>query len=116
MRYFVLSSEHEAQAVVDMIDARGRECYIQAGYTVRDDGAIIAQADGQDDPVGVTSTWDVPRQRKDGKWVVAHIEAHPMASYVVEDKTVLEYVLSGLDWPLEDQSDGWWPLTADLAN
>lgn len=114
MRYFVFPTEEAAQGIIDLINERGRECYIQAGYNLREDGAIIGQVDGQDDPVGVTSTWDVPRQRLDGNWVVTHIEAHPMADYVIGQKTVLEHVMDGVTVPVEEHSDSWWPAEPDL--
>ncbi|MFD2033056.1 hypothetical protein ACFSKM_27600 [Ancylobacter dichloromethanicus] len=67
MRYLIFDSEAVALDALALIDQRGRDCFAAAGYTVREDGAIIGKRAGEDDPAGITVTWDTPRQRIDGK-------------------------------------------------
>ncbi|GLK74686.1 hypothetical protein KHC23_08675 [Ancylobacter dichloromethanicus] len=112
MRYLIFDSEAVALDALALIDQRGRDCFAAAGYTVREDGAIIGKRAGEDDPAGITVTWDTPRQRIDGKWVLAHIEAHPMRDYLLPSgETVLAYVMAApLDAAtVEDDDPGWWP-------
>ena len=110
MRYLIFDTQDAAQAAVDLIDSRGRGCYRMAGYSIRDDGAIIGQRDGKDDAGGVTATWDVPQQRLDGKWIVAHPEAQPMAMYEMQPGvTVLSIVMDGIDAPTDEWLPDWWP-------
>lgn len=115
-RHLVFLSQVEAQAAVELIDERGRACFAAAGYTITPDGAIVGKRDGVDDPTGVTSTWDVPRQRLDGRWVVTHPEEHPMQDYVLPSgDTVLAYVMAEpLDAAtIEDEAPGWWPVAEE---
>jgi len=116
MRYLVFDTHAAAQAAVDLIDSRGRQVYASAGYTIDASGDIVGKRDGVDDPAGVTSTWGIPRQRLDGKWVVVHIENHPMADYEVSPGVVVkDFALAGITAPAEEHSDSWWPSQTPYA-
>ncbi|MBT9370263.1 hypothetical protein [Rhizobium sp. CSW-27] len=109
MRYLVFPDLASAAAAVALIDDRGRDCYEEAGYTIRADGAVIGRRDGVDDPAGVTVTWDVPRQILDGRWIVSHPENHPMAEYVLKDgRRVLDAVMVDITAPAAEANEGWW--------
>lgn len=110
MRYFVFDTQAAAQAAVDLIDERGRQIYANAGYTINESGDVVGKCNGVDNPQGVTTTWDVPRQRMDGKWVFAHPEAGAMAGYEVAPGVfVRDYVVAGINDPIETGSPDWWP-------
>jgi len=110
MRYLVYDTEQAAQTDVVNIDTVARAVFAAQGYSIREDGAVIGKRDGEDDPAGVTTTWDVPRQRMDGKWVVAHPEGHPSAAFQTPSGTVLELVMAGITAPAETGAPEWWPL------
>jgi hypothetical protein len=98
MRYLVFDTQDAAKDAVELIDDKGRQCYRDYGFSIREDGAIIGTRDGEDDPSGVTMTWDVPRQGEDGHWLVTHPETQPMAGYAMPDgRMVLDIVMSGLE-------------------
>lgn len=110
MRFLVYDTAPPAEAAVATINDRARVVFAAQGYTVREDGAVVGKAAGRDDPEGLTTTWDIPRQRQDGKWVVAHPEAHPSAGFMVSPTTTLvEYLTAGLGGAVEDESPAWWP-------
>ena len=114
-RYLVYDDQAAAQDDLDIINARGRECYAAAGWTIRADGAVVGQRAGIDDPGGVTVTWDVVRQRADGKWVIAHPEGHPFADYDLGGGvTVLSYTMAGIAAPAEEEAAEWWPAPAEI--
>ena len=116
-RYYVLETEADAAALVADIDARGRQLFASAGFTIREDGAIVGKRDGVDDPQGVTTTWAIPAQRKDGKWVVPHIEGQGSANTPLtqfnpaapEGVTVQMFVGQGITATVETASPDWWP-------
>lgn len=119
-RYYVFGSQAEAQACVDRIDARARVVYRLQGYQVDDaTGDIISQrvSDGVSMPDAArTKTWDIPRQRLDGKWVVRHCEAVPGATFVLKPLatpplTVAAYVSQDIaaTVTVEVEDAAWWP-------
>ncbi|SIR16456.1 hypothetical protein SAMN05880590_1139 [Rhizobium sp. RU35A] len=111
MRYLLFPDLASAAAAVALIDDRGRDCYEEAGYTIRADGAVIGKRAGQDDPAGVTLTWDVPRQIPDGRWIISHLENHPMAEHVLEDgQRVIDVVMAGITAPAVDADPAWRPV------
>lgn len=127
MRYLVYGTQAEALADLALINARGRAFYSAAGYEIRADGAVIGEdADGDPDPRGLTVTWDVPRQRLDGKWVVLHPENQPMATRLLSEYVpgaaqipILEIIMAGLasgdaalSGAAEDYAPSWWPEVA----
>lgn len=111
MRRFVYPTQGEAVAAVETINARARAVFAAQGYTVRPTGEVVGKAAGHDDPQGVTTTWDVPRQRLDGKWTIVHPEAHPSASFVVSPGvSLVDFLVAGLPGSIEDEAEGWWPV------
>lgn len=109
-RYLVFDSQADAQSACDSIDTQGRLVYHNAGYTVDDNGDIVGKRDGEDNPQVVTTTWDIPRQRLDGKWLVSHPETFVLAAYEVSSGvTVEQFVLQGITAPIEEWQAAWWP-------
>lgn len=117
-RYLVYPTQAEAQAAVDAIDARARVLFRAAGYAIDAQGAVIGKRDGADDPSGVTTTWDISRQRADGAWIVAHPEARAANDAEVRPGvTRADYVMQDLGSPVieADPHDGtWFPSPAVL--
>lgn len=104
MRYLVFDTQFAAQGAVDQIDVKGRAVYASAGYTIDTEGNVVGQCDGVDNPEGVTTTWDIPRQRQDGKWLVTHPENFAMADYEVSPGVaVKDYVMAGIIATIEDE-------------
>lgn len=110
-RYLIFDDQFAAMDACDLIDERGRPLYAAAGYEIRADGAVIGKdGEGDSDPRGVLEHWAVPRQRADGKWVIAHPEQNPMRDYVVgPGLTVLDVIMAGLAAPAEEWAAEWWP-------
>lgn len=76
-RFLVFDAEAEALAIERAIYDFGAQVALAAGYNVSADG-ISGQSSGQTRAdAQKTSAWDTPRQRLDGKWIVAHPETHP---------------------------------------
>lgn len=116
MRFLIYDTATEAQSAVTTIDNRARAVFAAQGYTVREDGAVVGKSEGCDDPDGLTTTWDVPRQRLDGKWAVAHPEQHPSAAFQVAPGLPLaSYLVTSIDTAVEDESPAWWPPAAGDA-
>jgi|GEM_PF-3410168 len=123
-RYYVFPNQASAQACVDGIDTRARTVYAAQGYGVDDQGAIIGKraSDGAAMPDAArTLTWDVPRQRSDGKWVVRHCEAVPGATFVLQPTaipplTVAAFVAQGIPATVtvEVADASWWPAPPTL--
>lgn len=114
IRYYVLDTEQEAADLVAHIDARARLVFAAQGYTITEDGAVVSRraSDGADVPGAVTTTWDVPRQRVDGKWCVQHPETHASAQFDIGGGvTVLQFVTTGLSAAIETADPSWWPET-----
>ena len=120
-RFYVFPTQAEAQACVDRIDARARVVYRMQGYTIdAATGDIVGKraSDGVAMPDAArTETWDVPRQRLDGKWIVAHCEAVPGATFVLKATaipplTVLAFVSQDIaaTVTVEVAKTGWWPM------
>lgn len=112
MRFLIFDTEAEAHAAVASIDSRARIIFAARGYTITAEGAIVGKraSDGEDVLESVTTTWDVPRQRLDGKWCVAHPEGHPSAYVeVAPGLFVVDYVMNGLDVAIDEMLTDWWP-------
>lgn len=122
-RFYVFPDQASAQACVDGIDARARQIYAAQGYQVDAAGTIIGKraSDGVDQPDAArTETWDTPRQRQDGRWVVHHCETVPGSSFVLDATaipplTVAAYVAQdiGAAVAVEVEAASWWPLPPD---
>ena len=120
-RYYVFNTQAEAQACVDRINIRARAVFRLQGYEIdRATGGIIPKrlSDGQSMPdAAQAETWDVPRQRLDGKWIVAHCEAVPGATLVIRPTAVPPLTVAGYvaqDIPatvmVEAENISWWPV------
>jgi hypothetical protein len=120
-RFYVYDSQAEAQADVDGIDARARTIYAGQGYEIDAEGNIISKdgATGANAPGAPrTVTWDVPRQRLDGRWVIGHCEGVPGASFVLDASrspplTVADFVGQGIaaSVSVETEIASWWPAS-----
>jgi hypothetical protein len=113
VRYYVFSTQAEAQAAVDAINARARTIYAANGYTVAADGSIIGKdGDGVDQPDSArTVTFSVPTQRLDGKWIVQHIEQSQQPNFVIDPATgvtVGVWCTQDLISPTIETDDGMW--------
>lgn len=115
MRHYVFATQAEAQKAVDAINRRARQVYAAFGYQVDGAGAIIGKrgSDRADMPDACrTVTWDTPRQRLDGRWIVAHTETCPGAHEIADAKTgllVWQYVGQDIAAPVEDYDAAWFP-------
>lgn len=120
-RYYVFPDQASAGACVEAINARARVVYRMQGYRVdASTGDVIGQrlSDGAPMPDAArTQTWDVPRQRLDGKWVVRHCEAVPGATFVLRPTaipplTVADFVGQdvGASVLVEVEGASWWPV------
>ena len=115
---YVFATQAEAQACVDRINVRARSVYGAQGYQLDAGGAIIGKnaATGASMPDATkTATWDIPRQRADGKWVVRHCEAVPGNTFVLDPTQVPPFtvaafvaqdIAAGVSVEVEDVS--WW--------
>jgi hypothetical protein len=118
MRFYVSDTQAAAQGVVDQINVRARQVYAAQGYTIEPDGSVVGKrvSDGMSMPDSAhTETWDIPRQRLDGKWVVAHVETCPGHDFVMDQNgtTVSQYVGQDVSAPIETEDQAtWWPARA----
>jgi hypothetical protein len=72
-RYLVFNTQNQANTAQGIIFGDGKTRFAARGYTLHADGSIIGKVMGVDAPNNQrTVRWDVPRQRLDGKWVIAH--------------------------------------------
>lgn len=119
-RCYVFATQAEAVACVERINVRARVVYRLQGYEIdRATGAIIGKcaADGTSMwNAARTLTWDIPRQRLDGKWVVRHCEAVPGATFVLKPLdspplNVAAYVAQDIavTVTVEVENEDWWP-------
>ncbi|MDP4005069.1 hypothetical protein [Methylobacterium sp. NEAU K] len=123
-RCYVFPTQADAQACVDGINARARTVYAAQGYAVDSTGAITGKraSDGVLLPnAAKTLTWDMPRQRLDGNWVVRHCEAVPGNSFVVDATktppvTVADFVAQDIaaTVAVEVEDASWWPAPPTL--
>lgn len=118
-RCYVFQDRASAQDCVDRINMRARIVYAAQGYQLDGDGAVIGKnsATGASAPEAArTTTWDVPRQRLDGEWVVRHCEAVPGATFVLTPTalpplTVAAFVAQDIEASVtvEVEDASWWP-------
>lgn len=120
-RYYVFQTQADAQACVDHINVRARIVYSAQGYQIDSaSGAIIGKrpSDGIAMPDAArTETWDTPRQRLDGKWVVRHCETVPGASFVLDATAVPPLTVAAFasqdiaaTVAIETDTPSWWPV------
>ena len=120
-RYYVFETQAQAQACVERINARARVVYRLQGYQIdASTGDIIGQRASDNAPMpdaARTQTWDVPRQRLDGRWIVRHCEAVPGATFVLKPTaipplTVGDFVAQDLDAAVlvQVEDPSWWPV------
>lgn len=105
--YLVFDALVEAVVVERVIFNFGVQLATGAGYLIAEDGGIIGKRQGVSDPLSQeTTTWDIPRQRLDGKWVVRHPKHHPSA----QNEENLALLLGQLgDITVEQEQENWWP-------
>lgn len=107
MRYLVYDTQQAAQEGCDTIFAFGAAVAREAGYDVEADG-IIAKVAGVSDPSRKSSRWDTPRQRSDGKWIVAHPDRHALWA----DPDLAAGLMTRLgDVVVEEMQEDWFPET-----
>lgn len=115
MRYYVFDTQAAAQSAIDSIDARARTIYQAQGYAVDENGAVIGHRafDGVPMPDACrTTTFDIPLQRLDGKWIARHIENSAAPDFVVDPATGLtvgEFCTQGLTLRVETDDGTWFP-------
>jgi hypothetical protein len=114
-RFFVFSTQVEAEDAVESVNSWARLLYVARGYEVDDQGAVIGKnaLTGADEPAATrTETWDVPRQRADGLWIVAHTETCPGHDLVIDANGTLawQFVMQGITAPVEEYDSSWFPL------
>lgn len=124
-RHYVFATQTQAQACVDRINARARTVYGAQGYQIDTQGGIVGRSasDGTLQPSAQrTLTWDVPRWRLDGKWVVRHCETVPGNSFVLDPTkipplTVAAFVAQDIDLAVvvEIENATWWPAPPFIA-
>jgi hypothetical protein len=119
-RFYVFSDEGEAVAAVSAIDDRARTLYAARGFTVDENGDVVGRraSDGADMPDAArTETWDVPLQRSDGKWIVAHVETCPGHDVVIDaaGTPVWRFVGQDVTAPIETMDATWFPLPPDFV-
>lgn len=98
-RFLVFASQAEAQAAVDAIDESGRAIYAARGYAISEGGSIVCRrlSDGASVPESQgIDTWDVPRQRLDGKWIISHPENHNSGSILINGVPASDVVMTGV--------------------
>lgn len=124
-RCYVFATQAEAQACINRINVRARTVYAAQGYQLDNAGAIIGKnaATGALMPDAArTVTWDTPRQRRDGKWVVRHCEAVPGNSFVLDPTkipplTVAAFVSQDIaaTVTVEVEDVAWWPAPPSMT-
>lgn len=110
MDYFVYETEQEAADAEALIFQRGTAIAAEVGHVI--DNGVVGKTGSIDRPDAArTGAWCPPRQRLDGKWVVAHPQHHPRADDVVDadGRTYAAIVTEGLAAPVETESADWWP-------
>ena len=81
MDYIVTDTFEEANLIERTIFIYGQTLAVNAGYQLTNDGEVIGLNRGLSAPdAQATSSWDIPTQRLDGKWVLLHPKYHPSAS------------------------------------
>lgn len=115
--YFVFDTEAAALEVEALMVARGRALFEADGYSLDDDGNVIGMRLGVPDPTAqVTERWDIPRERLDGKWVVAHPDCLPAGTEVLPSTgglSVSQVVAQGIIAPTELYDPAWFPKLAE---
>ena len=106
MRYFVFETQRRAEDCQLAIFAFGKDLATRAGYATNAEG-IIPKRKGRSANGQLVRRWDTPRQRLDGKWVVAHPEKHASFS----DPIAAQMLMNSLpDAVVEvEDADIWWP-------
>jgi hypothetical protein len=72
-RFLVFNTQALAETAQAVIFGDGKTRLASRGFTLHADGSIIGKANGVNAPNNQrTARWDAPRQRLDGKWIIAH--------------------------------------------
>ena len=111
-RCFVFDTRLAARRAIAKLDERMRALFDLRGYTVTAEGIVGKRvSDQMDAPAALTRTWDVERQRLDGKWVVRHPEEYPLRFRTATDRDAdLQTVVQDrLADPIEEETPEWWP-------
>ena len=83
MDYVVSESLEDSLSAERTIFNYGVQLAIQAGCEIDESGGIVGKKQGVSSPNSQSTTsWDNPRQRADGKWIILHPKYHPSASDV----------------------------------
>lgn len=114
MRFLVFLDQASAVAAVEQINGNGRALFAARGYGVDENGDVEARrlSDGSIVHEAKTQTWDVPRQRLDGKWIISHPENAMRADTVVDEQgaTGAEVVMVDVVFEaIEAFDDAWFP-------
>lgn len=112
--YLIFNSEVEAQTANQLIFDTAIPLYKLQGYD-SDVGGLIGKMDGVlNASGGRTSSWDIPRQRLDGKWAIIHPENHPAAQTILPDGSkaldILNSALGVVVKEVNPEDDTWFPL------
>jgi len=111
MNYFVFNSESEAIQAVEIIDSKVRERVESISPESIDEEGLIPRNAATGElvyDVSRTTTWDVPWQRADGKWMVAFIDDN-------YDPTLagINFTEGFSSYTVEEESSNWFPLPSD---
>ena len=119
-RYYVFETQAQAQACAGRIWGRLKAACVAQGYSLDPvTGAIIGKdIAGRDVPDALTSSWDIPRQRRDGRWVVRHAAAVPGRSFVLAPLATPPLTLGAIldaddlaaSVTVESDDASWWPV------
>jgi hypothetical protein len=105
-RYLVFNTQALAETAQGVIFGDGKTRLSSRGYTLHADGSIIGKVRGVNAPNNQrTVSWDAPRQRLDGRWIIAH-PGDQSAEWEAIAGAVLAKVGSVT---AEEWSDSWFP-------
>lgn len=108
MDFLVFETKAQADKAERIIFEFGKALALSEGYVVDDTHVYGRNSKGKSK--AFTSSWDTPRQRVDGKWVITHPKHHTAA----RDPQALQRLTVALGHVVEEEADnGWWP-EADL--
>lgn len=106
VNYLVFETKDHADSAEQTIFSFGASAAADAGFEVTEEGISnyrrgVPQADK-------TTKWDTPRQRADGKWVIAHPELNCLAK---REPSMLEALLAQITVPYEKEEyqNDWFP-------
>lgn len=123
-RCYVFPTQAQAQACADRIWVRLKSACVAQGYTIdpATGGIVGKDGAGHDVPGVLTLAWDRPRQRADGKWIVAYSAAVPGQTFVIDASQTPPLTL-GSALAADDRNAGvtvevenasWWPAPPSI--